>query len=344
MRIRWRGLELPSNVRVEDETLTNRYGKFIVEPFERGFGTTIGNSFRRILLSSLEGTAVTSVRIKGVDHEFMGLHGVYEDIPLVVMVFKRLQVRITGDGPKVLTLNVRRKGEVTAADFAPDAEVEIINPELVICTLTEEREFSVEVTVQRGRGYVAAQEHTPEPSIGEIPVDAIYSPVTRVRYKTENTRVGKLTNYDRLILEIWTNGTVLPESSLVEAAKIFRKHLSPFVQYFELKDQFLAGPVEVGQKARENEQVEALRRKLNMPVSDLDLNVRAMNVMKAERIHTIGDLVARKEDDLLNFRNLGKTTLKEIKQKLGDMGLDFGFDTAAALGAAAAGEPVGAAK
>lgn len=341
MRIRWRGLELPSNVRVEDETLTSRYGKFVVEPFERGFGTTIGNSFRRILLSSLEGTAVTSVRIKGVDHEFMSLPGVYEDVPLIVMAFKKLQVKLRGDGPKVLTLNVRRKGEITAADFAADSEVEIANPELLICTLTEEREFSCEVTIQRGRGYVPAQDHTPEPAIGEIPVDAIYSPVSRVRYKTENTRVGKLTNYDRLIIDIWTDGTVTPEAALVEAARIFRKHLNPFVQYFDLKQQFVAAPLDIGMRSRDGEESESLKRKLSAPITELDLNVRANNVMKAERIFTIGDLVARSEEDLLDFRNLGKTTLKEVKRKIEEMGLQFGMNVAQYLGAEP-GEKVGA--
>lgn len=343
MRIRWRGLELPSNVRVDDETLTSRFGKFVVEPFERGFGTTIGNSFRRILLSSLEGTAVTSVRIKGVDHEFTSLPGVYEDVPVIVMSLKKLQIKLRGDGPKVLTLRVRRKGEVTAADFAPDSEVEIANPDLVLCTLTEERDYECEVTVQRGRGYVPAPEHTPEPAIGEIPVDAIYSPVTRVRFKTENTRVGKLTNYDRLVLEIWTDGTVTPEDSLVEAARIFRKHLNPFVQYYDLKQQFVAGPVEVGARAREGEEVESLRRKLSAPITELDLNVRANNVMKAERIFTIGDLVSRTEEQLLDFRNLGKTTLKEVKRKIEDMGLHFGMNVAVHLGADS-GERVGSAQ
>jgi DNA-directed RNA polymerase subunit alpha len=338
MRIRWRGLELPSNVRVEDETLTSRYGKFTVEPFERGFGTTIGNSFRRILLSSLEGTAVTAIRIKDVDHEFTSLPGVYEDVPVVVMAFKKLQIKVRGDGPKVLTLNVRRKGEVTAGDITPDAEVEIANPELVLCTLTEEREFSVEITVQRGRGYVPSYEHTPEPSIGLLPIDAIYSPVTRVRYKTENTRVGKLTNYDRLVLEIWTDGTVTPEFALVEAARIFRKHLNPFVQYFDLKSQFIASDAEVSARAQAGEEAETIRRKLSAPISELELNVRANNCMKAEKIFTIGDLVGRSEDQLLDIRNLGKTTLKEVKYKIEQMGLAFGMNVSELLGTDAAGK------
>jgi len=332
MRIRWRGLELPSNVRVEEDTLTDRYGKFTVEPFERGFGTTIGNSFRRVLLSSLEGTAVTSVRIKGVDHEFTGMPGVYEDTPLVLMAFKRLQVNLIGDGPKIVTIDVDKKGEVTAADITPDADVEIKSPDLKLCTLTEKRPFQAEFTVARGRGYVSAEEHTPDPSIGTIPVDAVYTPISRVRYKVENTRVGKMTNYDRLVLEIWTDGTVTPENALVEAAKILRKHLNPFVQYFDLKQQFITGTVEVGAAARESEEQEAVRKKLSLPITELDLNVRANNCMKAEKIYTIGDLVGRTEDQLLEIRNLGKTTLREVKKKIQDMGLDFGVNVDEIMG------------
>ncbi len=341
MRIRWRGLELPSSVHVDDDTLTDRYGCFTIEPFERGFGSTIGNSFRRILLSSLEGTAVNSVRIDGVSHEFTSLEGVYEDTPLIIMNLKRLQVKLHGDGPKSLTINVDRKGEVTAADFAADSQVEIKNPELVICTLTEKRKFSLEVTIRTGRGYVSGEEHTPEPSIGEIPIDAIYSPVTRVRFKTEDTRVGKVTNYDRLILEIWTDGTVTPENALVETAKIFRKHLNPFVQYFELKQQFVIGGVEVGEAARKSEEEDNLRKKLSLPITELDLNVRANNCMKAERIYTIGDLVGRSEPELLEIRNLGKTTLKEVKKKIEDMGLVFGTDVDAVMKGEESPQPVG---
>lgn len=326
MRIRWRGLELPSTVRAESETLTDKYGRFVIEPFERGFGTTIGNSLRRILLSSLEGTAVTSVRIKDVEHEFTALDGVYEDTPMILMAFKRLQINYTGSEPKTLAIDVNKKGEVTAGDVTPDAQIEIMNPDLVLCTLTDKRTFQAEFTVERGRGYVAADEHTPEPQVGEIPVDALYSPITRVRYKTENTRVGKLTNYDRLLLDIWTDGTIDPEGALVEAGKIFRKHLNPFVQYFDLKEQYVTGTVEVGAAARESEEMEEIRRKLEMPIGELDLNVRANNCMKAERIFTIGDLVERNEDQLLEIRNLGKTTLKEMKKKIEDMGLSFGFN------------------
>ncbi|MBX3459537.1 MAG: DNA-directed RNA polymerase subunit alpha [Planctomycetes bacterium] len=329
MRIRWRGLELPNRLVCDKETQTESYGKFTVEPFERGFGTTIGNSLRRILLSSLEGTAPVSMRIKGVSHEFESPKGILEDVPHIVQAVKKLQVALTTDAPKVLTLKANKKGAVTAADFNADADAEIMNPELVLCHLTAQQPFELEVAVRRGRGYQTAEELSQGSSeLGLIWLDANFSPITRVRFKTEYTRVGKLTNYDRLILEIWTDGTKDPEFCLVEAAKIMRKHLNPFVQYYELKDQLLAEGAKVGDAGRRSDEVDRLRQLLLRPITELDLNVRANNCMRAERIHTIADLVARSEDDLLEIRNLGKTTLKEIKKKIEDMGLRFGVNLA----------------
>ncbi len=329
MRIRWRGLELPNRLNCDKETQTDRFGKFEIEPFERGFGTTIGNSLRRILLSSLEGTAPTSARIKGVSHEFESPKGVSEDVPLIVLAIKKLRVKLAVDGPKIITLTAKKKGVITAADFTPDPDYEILNPDLVICHLTEDREFTLEVTVQRGRGYVTAEELSQgQQELGLIYLDAAFSPVTRVRFKTEYTRVGKLTNYDRLIIEIWTDGTKDPEFALVEAAKIMRKHLNPFVQYFDLKEQLLAEGAKVGDAGRKSDEFERLRQRLLRPITELDLNVRANNCMRAERIHTIADLVSRREEDLLEIRNLGKTTLKEIKKKIEDMGLSFGMNLA----------------
>ncbi len=329
MRIRWRGLELPNRLVCDKETQTDSYGRFVVEPFERGFGTTIGNSLRRILLSSLEGTAPVSLRIKGVSHEFESPKGILEDVPHIVLAVKKLQVALNTDMPKVLRLKVSKKGEVTAADFEQDADAEIMNPELVLCHLTAQQSFEMEVTVKRGRGYQTAEELSQTSSeLGLIWLDANFSPITRVRFKTEYTRVGKLTNYDRLILEIWTDGTKDPEFCLVEGAKIMRKHLNPFVQYYELKDQLLAEGAKVGDAGRKSDEVDRLRQLLMRPITELDLNVRANNCMRAERIHTIGDLVARAEDELLEIRNLGKTTLKEIKKKIEDMGLRFGLNLA----------------
>ena len=326
MRIRWRGLELPNRLLCERDTQTQSYGKFVVEPFERGFGTTIGNSLRRILLSSLEGTAPVSLRIKGVSHEFESPKGVLEDVPLIVMAVKKLQVSLITDLPKVLRLKAGKKGPISAGDFVPDGDVEIINPELVLCNLTSNQDFELEVTVRRGRGYMTAEELSHGSSeLGLIWLDANFSPVTRVRFKTEYTRVGKLTNYDRLILEIWTDGTKDPEFCLVESAKIMRKHLNPFVQYYELRDQLVAEGAKVGESGLKSDELERTRQLLMRPITELDLNVRANNCMRQERINTIGDLVGRSEDDLLEIRNLGKTTLKEIKKKIEDMGLRFGI-------------------
>ena len=324
MRIRWRGLELPSRV-IRDETVsTSKYGRFIVEPFERGFGTTVGNSLRRILLSSLEGSAATFCRIAGADHEFCSLPGVYEDVTDIILNIKSIVVDVDADTPRKMRIERRTKGAVTAGDFECDAGVTVYNREQLIATLTESVPFSLELTVQRGRGYVPASEHIDENAeLGIIAVDALYSPVTRVRYRIEDTRVGQKTNYDRLVLEIWTKGTVLPEDALVEAAKILRKHLNPFVQYYELGDELAAAGsfVETPASAVDEE----LRRKLDRSVTDLDLSVRASNCLEAAKIVTVGDLIKHDEASLLALRSFGKTSLMEVKRKLTDLGLALGM-------------------
>src|SRR5437660_963512 len=237
MRVRWRGLELPSRVSRDEQVSTDTYGKFTAEPFERGFGTTVGNSLRRILLSSLEGAAVSQVKLKGADHEFSSLAGVTEDVTDIILNIKSLIVKLDSDDSKDMKLSVKKAGPVTAGMIEADPAITIVNKDLVIATLTEDVSFDMTLTVSKGRGYVTAAENitdTEEQEIGLMAVDSIYSPVTRVRYATEDARVGQKTDYDRLILEIWTNGTVTPEMALVEASKILRKHLNPFVQYFEL--------------------------------------------------------------------------------------------------------------
>lgn len=235
MRIRWRGLELPVRVDVEKETLTDKYGKFIAAPFERGFGHSIGNSLRRILLSSLEGSAVVSVKINSVSHEFTTISGVVEDVADIILNIKNLVVKLHTDQPKVIRIDANKKGEVKAKDIITDASVEIVNGDLHIATLSEDINFTVEMEVRKGRGYVTAEENEPdEQEFGLIPVDSLFSPVRNVRYTIEETRVGRRTNYDKLVMEIFTNSVVSPEMALVEAAKIMRKHLNPFVQYFEI--------------------------------------------------------------------------------------------------------------
>jgi DNA-directed RNA polymerase subunit alpha len=326
MRIRWRNFELPSRVQLEEETSTDSYGKFQVEPFERGFGTTIGNGLRRVLLSSIEGTAVTSVKIEGVVHEFSTIPGVYEDVTQIILNIKKLRVRMHTDAPCTLRIDVTEKGEVTAGNIETDHNVEVVNTDLKICTLTDDVRFYAEIQVKKGRGYVTAEDNVAEEQeIGIVPVDSIFSPVYRVRYAIENTRVGKFTNYDRLVLEIWTDGTVEPEMALVEASKIYRKHLNPFVQYFELKEDLA---VEGGVLAPEGDE-HAKRREmdelLSKSVDMLDLSVRSKNCLDSENILLIGDLVRFTESELLKVRNFGKTSLKEVKNKLAALGLSLGY-------------------
>ncbi|QOJ17703.1 MAG: DNA-directed RNA polymerase subunit alpha [Phycisphaeraceae bacterium] len=323
MHVRWRGLELPARVEVDRKSLTRTFGRFTAEPFERGFGTTVGNSLRRILLSSLEGAAVTKVKITGVTHEFSTLPGVMEDATDIILNIKNLVVSMDSDEPKTMRLAATGPGEVTADLIEADTAITIHNPELVICTLTSERDIEIEFTVARGRGYVPASEQYSrhdDQVIGEIPIDAIYSPVQRVRYKTEDTRVGQKTNYDKLILDIWTDGTITPEMALVEASKILRKHLNPFVQYFEM------GDATVSAEARAAAGVdEELIRKLNMVLADMDLSVRATNCLASAQLRTVADLVQKTEAELLTYRSFGKTSLREVVKKLEELGLHLGM-------------------
>jgi DNA-directed RNA polymerase subunit alpha len=325
MRIRWRGLELPSRVVRDDSVSTDRYGRFIIEPFERGFGTTVGNSLRRILLSSLEGSAITHIRIAGADHEFCSLPGVYEDVTDIVLNIKSLVVHSDVDEPRRLRVERKTKGEVRGGDFICDPAVTIQNREQLVATLTDNVPFSAELTVRRGRGYVPAAELIGEDEeLGIIAIDALFSPVTRVRYRTEDTRVGQKTNYDRLIMEVWTKGTVTPEDALVEAAKILRKHLNPFVQYYELGEALAAAGAVVDVPAPSVS--DDLRRKLEMSIADLQLSVRASNCLESAKIVTVGDLVRQSESALLQLRSFGKTSLMEVKRKLADHGLSLGMN------------------
>lgn len=330
MRIRWRGLELPSRVVSDNATLTDTYGKFVAEPFERGFGTTIGNSLRRVLLSSLEGSAVTRVKIQGVQHEITTIPGVVEDVTDIILNIKSLVVKNSSDQTKTITINRHERGVVTASMINTDEAIQIINPEHVLATLTDDVPFVVELTVENGRGYRTAEENvSKEREIGVIPVDSSFTPVVRVKYEIEETRVGQRTNYDRLVLEIWTNGTVRPQMALVEGAKILRKHLNPFVQHSspgpELPhDDRADTPTTVDGTDHE------LDRKLNLSLAELELSVRATNCLESEGITTVRDLVIRTDEELLEVRNFGETTLKEVKQKLQERGLHLGMKLSAA--------------
>ena len=331
MRIRWRGLELPSRVVPDQETLTDTYGLFVAEPFERGFGTTIGNSLRRILLSSLEGSAVTEARIRGVQHEFTTIPGVVEDVTDICLNFKSLIVDNQNPTTRTIRIEKESAGVVTGGDVETDGQVEVINTDLVLATLTDDVPFHVELTVENGRGYMPADDRGElEPEIGVIPLDATFSPVVRVRYKIEETRVGQRTNYDRLLLEIWTNGVVTPEMALIEASKILRKHLNPFITYREpgpevspdkalqgMSDEIGYGPVDL-----------ELEETLNKSLAELNLSVRATNCLESEGITTVRDLVGRSEDELLTVRNFGETTLVEVRERLDTLGLRMGMKVA----------------
>ena len=324
MRIRWRGLELPSEVVMDDASSTETYGRFVIEPFERGFGTTIGNSLRRVLLSSIEGAAVCSVKIGGAAHEFMSLPGVLEDVTDIILNVKSLVIRCESEEQKTMTVSRSTKGQVRAGDIVADPSIEIYDPEHLIATLTDKVDFNIEMDVRTGRGYCPASENAArEAVIGVIPVDSVFSPVIRVRFRTEDTRVGQNVNYDRLILEVWTDGTVSPEDAVVEASKILRKHLNPFTNYRDLGSD----TVQSSHEARTvvPEMSNELEEKLNRPVADLELSVRAGNCLDAGRVLTVGQLVRMTEGDLLRLRSFGKTSLREVRRKLGDWELSLGM-------------------
>jgi DNA-directed RNA polymerase subunit alpha len=323
MHVRWRGLELPASVILEEQSANDTFGRFIVEPFENGFGTTIGNSLRRILLSTIEGSAITSIRVKGAEHEFCTIEGVKQDMVDIVLNVKGLVVDVDSDAPKVLRLSASGPGEVTADLIEADSTVTVFNPDHVIATLTDEVDFEMELTIERGRGYVPAAEQyatKDEQIIGDLPIDASFSPVQRVRYRVENTRVGQQTNFDRLIMDIWTDGTISPEMCLVESAKILRKHLNAFVQFDSLGTKIVS--VEAAAAAAVDEE---LIRKLNMSILDLDLTVRSSNCLELASIDRVAQLVSLNDRELLRLRSFGRTSLREIKRKLDDLNLTLGM-------------------
>lgn len=325
MRVRWRGLELPSQVTIDKDVSSDTFGRFYIEPFERGFGTTVGNSLRRILLSSLEGAAVTAIKVVGAPHEFTSLDGVYEDTTDIVLNVKNLIIKMEGEGPKTIKVSRSTKGEIKAGDIVCDPSVTIINKEMVLVTLTDNVKFEMELVVNSGRGYITAAESVKEDQeVGVIPVDALFSPVSRVRYQTEDTRVGQKTNYDRLVMDIWTKGTITPEMALVEAAKILRKHLNPFIQLTTLGEETVSSEG-IAEEKVEAAVDESLRQKLQTSVQELQLSVRATNCLESANITTVAELVQKAEGDLLKVRSFGKTSLREVKRKLSELGLSLGM-------------------
>jgi len=318
MRIRWRNLELPNRVASDRSSLTDTYGKFVAEPFERGFGMTVGNSLRRILLSSLEGSAVTRVKVQGIQHEVSTIPGVVEDVTDIILNLKQIPIKMHSNDEKILTIDVERKGKVTASDLQGDSTIEILDPDAPIATLSENGRLRMEGRVSTGRGYVSADKNFDDDmGIGYIPIDSVHSPVRRVNYHVEAARIGQATDYDRLVLEVWTNGTISPADAVGLAATLLRDHLTIFVNAEH--ETALEG---VG----EGELPENLAEYLNKSVDELELSVRSANCLKNAGIRTIRDLVQRTEKDMLETKNFGRKSLNEIKDILRPMGLSLGME------------------
>lgn len=308
----------PKRLEVDDETLTGSYGRFTAEPFERGFGTTIGNSLRRVLLSFIEGAAVTTIRIEGVEHEFSTLAGMKEDVAELILNIKGLQLRLHGEKERVVRIDKSGPGDITAADIEADSNVEVLNPKIHLCSLNTDGKLVMEMTVQSGRGYSPADQNKAEDQpIGVIPIDAVFSPIQRVNYNVENARVGQETDFDRLIVEVWTNGSVAPSDAVRRAGKILKNHLSIFVG--EQEDEDAEGVADDGNR-------EAVLRHLDRPVSELELSVRAANCLKNVDLSTIRDLVQKSEAEMLKTKNFGRKSLNEIKEVLAEMGLHLGMN------------------
>ncbi|KZE68211.1 MULTISPECIES: DNA-directed RNA polymerase subunit alpha [Fictibacillus] len=294
------------------------YGKFVVEPLERGYGTTLGNSLRRILLSSLPGAAVTSIQINGVLHEFSTVEGVVEDVTTIILNLKKLAMKIYSDEEKTLEIDVQGDGVVTAGDITHDSDVEILNPDLHIATLAKGAHFQMKLHAKRGRGYVQAEGNKREDlPIGVIPVDSIYTPISRVNYQVENTRVGQVTNYDKLTLDVWTDGSIRPEEAVSLGAKIISEHLNIFVG---LTDQAQNAEIMVEKEEDQKEKV------LEMTIEELDLSVRSYNCLKRAGINTVQELANKSEEDMMKVRNLGKKSLEEVQEKLEELGLSLRAD------------------
>lgn len=320
MGIKWRDFQLPKRLECDEAVYTNTYGKFSAAPFEKGYGVTLGNALRRVLLSSIEGSSVTSVKFSGVEHEFSSIPGVLEDVTEIILNLKGLIINSHSKIPKTIYIKKSDKGEITAKDIEADETIEIINPELHIATLTKDTKFSLEMEVARGRGYVPAElNKKDEKTLGVVPIDSIFTPVQRVNFYVENTRVGQRTDYDKLVLELWTNGSISPKDALLYASNILQRHLDIFVSFGQLPDEISEDEPEM------TKEESALYEKLRLPISELELSVRSSNCLREANIKSIADLVKRNEDEMLGFKNFGKKSLTEIKELLAGMGLALGM-------------------
>ena len=313
----WRGFQKPKRLAVDAETLTDTYGKFSAQPFERGFGTTIGNALRRTLLSSIEGAAVTAVRIEGVLHEFQSITGVVEDATDIILNLKQVPFKLQGDGPKALYLRADQPGVVTSGMIEADGDVEILDKNVYIATVSEGGKLDMEMRLKRGRGYISADKNfDADLGLGFIPIDSVHSPVRRVNYLVEAARLGQITDYDKLTLEVWTNGAVLPTDAVGLAAKLLKDHMNIFINFEE----------EIEAEARGDESHVLLRNdNLNRSVEELELSVRSYNCLKNANIQTIGELVQKTEAEMLKTKNFGRKSLNEIKEILHTMGLSLGM-------------------
>lgn len=314
----WKGFQRPKRLEANSRTLTDKFGQFHAQPFERGFGTTIGNALRRILLSSIEGAAITAVKIDGVLHEFSSVPGVVEDTTDIILNLKQVPFRIHSDHPETLMISAEGPGTITAGDIQAGANVEILDPGIPIATLSEEGKISMEMRLKRGRGYVTAERNFDDDlGIGYIPLDSVHSPVRKVNYGVEDARLGQTTDYDKLTLEVWTNGAVTPQDAVAMAAKLLKDHMAIFINFEEAPEEELDFPTSDDER---------LMDQLGRSVDELELSVRSYNCLKNADIKTIGDLVIRTEPDMLKTKNFGRKSLNEIKDILAEMGLSLGMD------------------
>jgi len=317
----WKGFQKPKRLEVDRDTLTDYYGRFFAQPFERGFATTVGNALRRVLLSSIEGAAITAVRVEGVLHEFSPIPGAMEDTTDLILNLKRVPLKMHVEHPKTLTLKTSEPGEVRAKHITPDPDIEILDPEAYIATLGQGSTLSVEIRVKQGRGYVSADKNFDEDlSIGWIPVDSVHSPVRKVNYFVENARVGQATDYEKLTLEVWANGAVTPRDAVGLASKLMKDHLTMFINIDDEDEESEDTPVELSEHDRE-----AWSEKLGKSVDEMELSVRSYNCLKNANIRTIGELVQKTEAEMLKTKNFGRKSLNEIKEILGTMGLSLGM-------------------
>ena len=326
MPVRLGRFEMPKRLQKDDATANETYAKFIADPFETGYGHTIGNSLRRVLLSSLEGAAITSIKVDGAMHEFATIDGVVEDVTDIVLNLKKIKFKAHTRDPQTLLLSVNKEGPVTAADITLNQNVELVNPDQHICTLDKKKKLEMELEVKIGRGFCPGDENKiPGQAIGVIAIDSLFSPVTRVRYAVENARVGNRTDYDRLVLELWTDGRITPDDALTQASAILQHHLDVFVGYDKNAVEF----EEVVDK--QDEEKNKMKKLLNMSVNEIELSVRAANCLNNANITTVGQLAMKSESEMLKYRNFGKKSLNEIKDKLSGLGLSLGMTFDAAL-------------